>query len=276
MSTVKYLKQDEAIQLDKELFNEFGFSVYQLMELAGHSVACAVSKSYPVSKYNKPIICCGPGNNGGDGLVCARHLKLFGYSPIVVYLKPGKGDLYQSLVKQCQGFDINIVSVLPDEPLGKLGDIIIDSLFGFSFKPPNRNADFAQLLNQMDILSKSTQVPIVSVDIPSGWNVESGPSDIIKDHAHVDDAVKIPVLRPDCLVSLTAPKLCAKFFEGRYHYLGGRFCPPKIQNKYELQLPQYPSTEGVVLLNQWESPSLVGSSILRRLPNFGSILKKLR
>lgn len=35
-------------------------------------------------------------------------------------------------------------------------------------------------------------------------------------------------LSPDMLVSLTAPKLCARFFEGRYHYNGGRFVPPYV------------------------------------------------
>ena len=35
-------------------------------------------------------------------------------------------------------------------------------------------------------------------------------------------------LRPDMLVSLTAPKLGARSFDGRFHYLGGRFVPPAI------------------------------------------------
>lgn len=47
------------------------------MELAGLSVACAISKSYSNDKTNSILVCCGPGNNGGDGLVAARHLFLF-------------------------------------------------------------------------------------------------------------------------------------------------------------------------------------------------------
>lgn len=35
-------------------------------------------------------------------------------------------------------------------------------------------------------------------------------------------------LRPDMLISLTAPKLGAKHFQGKYHYIGGRFIPPQI------------------------------------------------
>jgi len=54
-------------------------------------------------------------------------------------------------------------------------------------------------------------VPIASVDVPSGWDVELG------DTAEVG-------IHPQMLISLTAPKLCAKFFTGK-HYVGGRFVP---------------------------------------------------
>jgi NAD(P)H-hydrate epimerase len=46
---MKYLTQSEAASLDQDLFNEYKFSVDQLMELAGLSVATAVAKAYPVS-----------------------------------------------------------------------------------------------------------------------------------------------------------------------------------------------------------------------------------
>ena len=80
IETLMNCSQNEAIKIDEELFSEYGFSVDQLMELAGLSVATAIAKSYrTVNGDNRPtvLICCGPGNNGGDGLVAARHLKLF-------------------------------------------------------------------------------------------------------------------------------------------------------------------------------------------------------
>jgi NAD(P)H-hydrate epimerase len=49
------------------------------------------------------------------------------------------------------------------------------------------------------------------VDIPSGWDVENGPQE-----GCIED--------PEVLISLTAPKLCAKHFKGR-HFIGGRFVP---------------------------------------------------
>lgn len=73
--------QTEAINLDQELFKTYKFSVDQLMELAGLSVAASIYESGKFDPFYKPpakiLIICGPGNNGGDGLVAARHLKLF-------------------------------------------------------------------------------------------------------------------------------------------------------------------------------------------------------
>ena len=83
--SMKYLGQEEAQNIDQELFNEYAFSVDQLMELAGLSVAVALAKSYPRESLSKPdvLVVSGPGNNGGDGLVAARHLKLFVSTVIV-------------------------------------------------------------------------------------------------------------------------------------------------------------------------------------------------
>lgn len=52
------------------------------------------------------------------------------------------------------------------------------------------------------------------------------------------------------LISLTAPKICAKLFKGKHHYLGGRFVPKTLEQKYELNLPKYPGTSCVVELKQ--------------------------
>ena len=44
------------------------------MELAGQACAVALSRAYDKAKYPRVLVCCGPGNQGGDGLVAARHL----------------------------------------------------------------------------------------------------------------------------------------------------------------------------------------------------------
>ncbi len=71
--------QQQAIAIDEELMGPLGFSVDQLMELAGLSVACSLAAEYPATSHPRVLVLAGPGNNGGDGLVAARHLHHFGY-----------------------------------------------------------------------------------------------------------------------------------------------------------------------------------------------------
>lgn len=240
VNSVTHLTQEEAANLDKELFDKYAFSVVQLMELAGLSVASAIASKYDVNTHDKPVICCGPGNNGGDGLVCARHLRLFGYKPVVVCPKLGRGQLFENLLTQCKKFDIPVIDRVPSQPLRDIGNLVVDSVFGFSFKPPNRNPDFAKLLRLMDEHSgNNVEIPLVSIDIPSGWDVNSGDENLEKDQAEIDAELKIPALQPECLISLTAPKLSAKRHKGLYHFLGGRFVPDSIKQKYNLSLPEY-------------------------------------
>ncbi|XP_064470797.1 NAD(P)H-hydrate epimerase isoform X2 [Ornithodoros turicata] len=230
---VKYLSQEEMAKIDQELVSEYAYSIDQLMELAGLSVATAVAKSYPrntLTKDGTVLVCCGPGNNGGDGLVCARHLKFFGYKPSVFYPKQNHKPLFENLTKQCQEMEVPFLSFLPDAQLiSDSYNLVVDALFGFSFRPPVR-PEFVDVMEKI----KKVKIPIVSVDVPSGWDVESG-----------GDADS---MQPECLVSLTAPKRCARLFKGRYHWLGGRFVPLALAAKYELNLPPYPGTEPCVLL----------------------------
>lgn len=90
----------------------------------------------------------------------------------------------------------------------------------------------------MFFLSNFLLLPF-SIDIPSGWDVNEGPiADVGEEH-----------ISPDLLISLTAPKQCARNFTGRFHYLGGRFVPPALEEKYQLNLPTFPGTESCVAIN---------------------------
>lgn len=227
---VKHLTQEEAISIDIALFNEYKFSVDQLMELAGLSCATAIARSYSKTEINQKVVlvCCGPGNNGGDGLVCARHLKLFGYDPVVFYPKKTDKQLYSNLTHQCLSMNIPVLDSFQSKDTYNIG-LIVDALFGFSFKPPVRK-EFIPIMEFLE----STKIDIASIDIPSGWDVEKGKPET-------------GGIQPQLLISLTAPKLCAKNFNGK-HYLGGRFVPPQLAEKYDLSLPNYPDTDCCVML----------------------------
>lgn len=72
MMLLQFLGQRDAQHVDEELMSsKYGFSIDQLMELAGLSVACAVGKEFPSASvasasraYNNVLIVAGPGNNG--------------------------------------------------------------------------------------------------------------------------------------------------------------------------------------------------------------------
>ncbi|XVF36622.1 hypothetical protein REPUB_Repub19eG0073000 [Reevesia pubescens] len=250
--SISYLTQREAAEIDETLMGPLGFSVDQLMELAGLSVATSIAEVYKPSEYNRVLAICGPGNNGGDGLVAARHLYHFGYKPFVCYPKRTAKPLYSGLVTQLESLSVPFLSVdeLPVD-LSRDFDILVDAMFGFSFhgapRPPFDNLiqKLVHLHNYEQMQQKSPV--IVSVDIPSGWHVEEGD-------------VGGEGIKPDMLVSLTAPKLCAKKFSGPHHFLGGRFVPPTIAEKYKLHLPQYPGTSMCVRIGK---PPQIDISALR-------------
>lgn len=114
-----------------------------------------------------------------------------------------------------------------DNATPEQSDLIIDALFGFSFSGDVREP-FKDVVQNL----KTTSKPIVAVDIPSGWDVEKG-------------NVNNQFFSPDTLVSLTAPKLGVQQFKGR-HFIGGRFVPPSLAKKFELQIPKYPEGDQVV------------------------------
>mmetsp|Transcript_16578 Transcript_16578/g.34350 ORF Transcript_16578/g.34350 Transcript_16578/m.34350 type:complete len:427 (-) Transcript_16578:2295-3575(-) len=228
-----YLNAKDAAALDEELMSTPGFSLEQLMELAGLAVAEAVYHGIPQPEgqreKRKILVVCGPGNNGGDGLVAARHLYFWGnYDCVVVYPRRSKKHHFVNLVKQCEDVGIDILDEMPPGDAIASYDAIVDAIFGFSFKGEPR-APFGAILHQLKAAQESDNPSqVLSVDVPSGWNVDEG------------DVANTGFV-PDMLISLTAPKLCTKKFEGR-HFIGGRFLPPGVAEKYNVRMPPY---EGV-------------------------------
>ena len=220
-----YLNAKDAYDLDVELMASPGFTLEQLMELAGLAVAQVVYEVTPLPK-RKILLICGPGNNGGDGLVAARHLVLFGHDAVVVYPKRSpKQPHYTNLVKTCEDLGIPILDKMPTN-ISEYSTMV-DAIFGFSFSGTPREP-FASVLTQMMEAQSNFKIPIVSVDVPSGWNVDEG------------DVLGLG-FEPQVLISLTAPKLCSKHFRGR-HFCGGRFLPPALAAKYSITMPPYPHT----------------------------------
>jgi len=226
--TLRTLGPKEAAELDKELMSGGAFSIDQLMELAGLSVSQAVYRLHPPNKGKNVLIACGPGNNGGDGLVAARHLFHYGYAPTVYFPKQGKSELYQRLSTQLKQLNVPFTEDFSSSL--KSSDFVVDAIFGFSFSGEVREP-FPNVIKAL----AETKVPVLAVDAPSSWNIETGPPNNGpgKDY------------RPESLISLTAPKPLVKWFKGR-HFVGGRFVSKAIAEKYGFEIPQYQGIDQIV------------------------------
>ncbi|KAF9064850.1 YjeF N-terminal domain-like protein [Rhodocollybia butyracea] len=232
--SLRYLTAKLAQQIDDELINEAGaFSIDQLMELAGLAIAQALARVYNKDEYPNVLVCCGPGNQGGDGLVAARHLAMFGYNP-VIFMPKGFKDVYnfERLKTQCDNMNIKMIPPSDDTSLLQdslsSAEVILDTISGLS--PKLIQAPFNSALP----LLANSGLHIVSVDVPFGWDVEEG-------------NVEGVGLEPDVLVSLIAPKRGMRSFRGR-HFVAGRFIPKSLEEKFELNLPEYPDSDQIVEL----------------------------
>ncbi|KAG7536005.1 hypothetical protein FFLO_03525 [Filobasidium floriforme] len=243
----KYLSAEEAAKIDQELMSEEGaYTLDQLMELAGLACAQTLAKAFPKDEYGKVLVITGPGNQGGDGLVAARHLKMFGYEPTVYQVAEPKKEIYTRLTRQCRNMDVPIVNTVEEfKEVYERSSVVMDTIFGFSFHPPVR-PPYHTILNHLASPetenSSQKRLPILSIDIPSGWDVDSGRQPL-KD----TNGDEVETFEPEVLLSLTAPKEGVRGFRGR-HWLGGRFIPMKVQEKYKMQLPPYPGTDQIVEL----------------------------
>ncbi len=134
-----------------------------LMEEAGKAVAAAV-----VGRYRRQpvVVLCGPGNNGGDGFVAARHLKALGWKVQVALLGPAtalKGDAaWAADLWKAPTAALSPV-ILEGKPL------VVDALFGAGLSRPIEGAA-ADLIRRMNELA----LTVVAVDVPSGLHGDRG------------------------------------------------------------------------------------------------------
>ena len=146
---------------------KYGVSEDALMEAAGTAVAFETHNKCP---HGRVLILCGGGNNGGDGLVAARHLRHKQRNVDVVLLtEPRDGSAAaRALVRYRQeGGTLNKNEHAPS--LMASAGVIVDALWGTGL---SRAVD-GIAAHWIDDVNKS-RVPVVAVDMPSGINGDSG------------------------------------------------------------------------------------------------------
>ncbi len=196
---MKILTAEEMQAVDRRTAEEFGVSLGSLMERAGTAVAAFCLRQYPAAE--RVTVLCGKGNNGGDGLVAARVLAGAGKTVQVALLGQGselKGEAAAALARlQSEAPAVAFLEVVDEGTLPSVlvsAELFIDAVLGTGFKPPLRGLALAV----RDLL-KSVDVPVVAVDLPSGWDADS--------MAQTAEGA----FRANAVVTFTAPKLAHVF-----------------------------------------------------------------
>src|SRR5438132_12147605 len=83
---MKALTATEMREVDRLTTERYGIPSLQLMEAAGKNVADAILRDFSPAVPRRVTVLCGKGNNGGDGLAAARHLRAAGIGPRVCLL----------------------------------------------------------------------------------------------------------------------------------------------------------------------------------------------
>ena len=162
--------------LDRYTIDTVGIPGVVLMEVAGRSCAHHTAELMTDKDLDTALILCGPGNNGGDGFVVARHLCDWGFDAVVALFckrRAVKGDALINL-KALEHFPVPVIEVQDDIPEDILfeaaaGGLIVDALFGTGLQRPVQGR-YARAIEAVNGL----RCPVVAVDIPSGICSDTG------------------------------------------------------------------------------------------------------
>lgn len=153
-----------------------GETASALMEVAGREVALAIQGHLGSARARRVVVLVGPGNNGGDGLVAARHLHDAGAEVVVYLLAPRHPD--DSVLLEVRSRDLEVISPSDGTRLDSFAesveraDAIIDAVLGAGRRRPLEGviADALALLGRR-------RSPLFAIDLPSGVDPDTGAAD---------------------------------------------------------------------------------------------------
>jgi NAD(P)H-hydrate epimerase len=194
---MKILTSAEMKEIDRKTIEEIGIPGPVLMENAGLQIFRFLQTILPYCDSDKIVIVAGKGNNGGDGLVIARHLWNHGTVPRVILLagkEEIRGDAALNLqIAEKIGVPITEARTEAEwntrKKLIKEASVIVDAIFGTGLTKPAEGL-YAKAIEDIN----KTGAFKLAVDIPSGLSSDS--FEIIG-----------PAVRADVTVTLAAPKV---------------------------------------------------------------------
>lgn len=223
----------QMIEIDRLMIEDYGIHLIQMMENAGRNLADLTAQLLGASLSGRSIcVVCGRGNNGGGGMVAARHLLNRGAIVHVVRLG---GELKEIPAMQWRTLKKMGVCNEPNYDISKT-DIIIDALVGYGLRGKLR----APVLEWIDPINNSEKL-VLALDAPSGINTNTG---INGNHA----------IRADATMTLALPKVGLMKKTMRAHvgslYLADISVPPSLYRSVGLEVGNIFSDSPIIRL--WE------------------------
>ena len=168
LDAVPVVDRTGMVEVDRLMIEEFGILLIQMMENAGLQLADLVRRYHAATPERPAVVLCGRGNNGGGGLAAARRLHAWGV-PTRVVLAAAPGDFAgvpatQLAAVRALGVPLSeAVSVLPEH------GILVDAVIGYGLRGPLQGA-----ARELITTASASPAPVVSLDVPSGLDVDSG------------------------------------------------------------------------------------------------------
>jgi len=165
-------------EVDRLAVEEFGITLLQMMEQAGSHLAEVVRLELGGDlRDGSIVVAVGPGNNGGGGLVAARHLMNRGASVRVVLAQPAlrmtEAGRHQLATLIAMGTSCCVATYdLTDEELEHAldrADLVVDAILGYN----SHGAPRGEVERLVGFIVRS-QRPVVSLDVPTGADADSG------------------------------------------------------------------------------------------------------
>jgi len=173
--TTQFLTRAQVRELDRRAIAEFGIPGVVLMENAGRG---AVEVLLRLGVRGPVVICCGKGNNGGDGFVIARHLGNHGIvARVLLFCAPQelRGDAainYHIIAKLGLPLEVHAAPTIDLQAVERqlaVAAWVVDALFGTGLSGPVRPP-----LDAVIAAINRSPAQVLAVDIPSGLDCDTG------------------------------------------------------------------------------------------------------
>lgn len=171
------LSVENARELDRRAVEEFGMDSIVLMENAAIGLWKHAMQMLDGIPDPRVLICCGPGNNGGDGFALARHLHNSHIPVRIVCTHDAQtysGDAAKNLrIIERMGIETVRIQDLLTQPANDAAPLMLDALFGTGLSRPieGEASELISWINRARVRSGSR---VLAVDAPSGLDAQTG------------------------------------------------------------------------------------------------------